>query len=74
MSDLCTFTANFTTKPETDGILLRQSCKKFGLELHEYGIGEPMPRTWKQAKIVRAIDFLSNRNEKYAMYLRLPTA
>ena len=68
MSDLCVFAANFTQTPEVHGVLLRESCKRFGIELHEYGIGEDF-QGWKQMKCVRSLEFLKTRTEPYALML-----
>ena len=65
-SDLLVLAPNFTSRPQVDGSLLRESCDKFSLNLLEYGIGRPMP-TWKQAKIVEPLEILRGRSESFAM-------
>ena len=66
MSELCVFAANFTQTPEVQGALLRESCVRVGIELHEYGIGEGF-QGWQQMKIVRALQFLEGRSEPYVL-------
>ena len=60
MSDLCVFSTG--VKP-----LLRESCARFRVELHEYGMGRPWPGLC-QGKIAEALEFLNTRREQYALF------